>query len=137
MQKIFLKAATIVFLFGSLITFPAYLPWMTLGWVVTALIWQAKSRAMWPWLVGCVALMLVKRPGFAFSIWGFAMVALAVAAWDWWMCRKRDQQTKQEKSPVLAVLLLSAVTWLWIGRWIDANTSKRLVAYPQPRLHAR
>ncbi len=132
MQKIFFKAATIAFLFGSLITFPAYLPWMTLGWVVTALVCQAKNRAMWPWLVVCVALMLVKRPGFAFSIWGFAMVVLGVAAWDWWIRRKIDQQTKQRKSPVLAVLLLSAVTWLWGGRWFDANTSKRLVADGRP-----
>ena len=132
MKKILFEVITIAFLFGSLSTFPAYLPWMALIWVVLALIGQAKNRAMWPYLVGCVAIVLLKRPGFGVSIWGFAIVALGVAGWDWWLRRNADQQSSRKKAPIFAVLLLIAVGWLWTERWFDANTSTRLIADGRP-----
>jgi len=77
MQRILLAVSVIVLLFGSLITFPAYLPWMALVWIVLALISHTKSRAIWPWLLGCAAITIVKRPGFAISIWALLLSAVA------------------------------------------------------------
>jgi len=105
---------------------------MAFAWIVLALFSQIKDRAMWPWLVGCAAVTAVKRPGFAISVWAFVIVVLAVAAWDWWRCRRTDRLSSQTKPIISAVLLLSAVGLMWIGRWFDTNTSKSLVADGRP-----
>lgn len=132
MQRILLAVSVIALLFGSLITFPAYLPWMTFVWIVLALISRAKGRVMWPWLLGCVAVMIVKRPGCAISIWGFVIVLLAVAVWDWWGRPRDGRKSNRKKLRGFAALLLSAVACLWIGSWFDTNTSKNLVADGRP-----
>jgi len=132
MQRILLAVSVITLLFGSLITFPAYLPWMTFVWIVLALISHAKGRVMWPWLLGCVAVMIVKRPGCAISIWGFVIVVLAVAVWDWWGRPRDGRKSNRKKLRGFAALLLSAVACLWIGSWFDTNTSKNLVADGRP-----
>ena len=132
MQRILLAVSVIVLLFGSLITFPAYLPWMALVWIVLALISHTKSRAIWPWLLGCAAITIVKRPGFAISIWAFVIVVLAVAVWDWWKFPSSGGKSNRKKLCGFAALLLSAVACLWIGNWFDTNTSKHLVADGRP-----
>ena len=132
MQRILLAVSVIALLFGSLITFPAYLPWMAFVWIVLALISHAKSRAMWPWLLGCVVITVVKRPGFAISIWVFVIVVLAVAVWDWWKCPSDGRHSNRKELSGYAVLLLSAVTCLWVGNLFGTNTSKSLVADGRP-----
>ena len=132
MQRIFLAVSVIVLLFGSLITFPAYLPLMTLMWIGLALISQGKNCAMWPWLIGCVAIVFLKRPGFTTAIWIFGIVLLAVAVWDWLKGRGGERKVSRKMSYGVAVVLLSAVGWLWIARWLDANSSRRLIADGRP-----
>ena len=132
MQRILFSLGAIALLFGSLITFPAYLSWMALVWIVLALVSHANYRAMWPWLVGCGVITVIKRPGFGISIWALVIIVLAVATWDWWKGPSIRRQSSRKKFGVFAVVLLSAVAFTWVGRWFDANTSRSLVADGRP-----
>jgi len=132
MKGILTAVVLVILAFGSLITFPAYIPWMALIWIALSLIAIARNRPMWPWLATCVLIILMKRPGYTAGLAGFALVVIAVAIIDWRMLRNKPESMDFRRVAIFAFALAIATIFYGASRWYAANTSKLLVANQRP-----
>jgi acyl-CoA thioesterase I len=113
LKRIALIPVCVVFLFGSLLTFPNALPWMMLVWILVAggFNWAQKS-AEWP-LATLVVIVFVKNPEWSVAMIVFIGVCL-LATVAYWIRR-------QATGIVWWPLLLLMVAWVYF--WIDFGFS--------------
>src|SRR5207237_3659929 len=67
------------FLIASLLVFPAWIPWMILGWLAIAMLRHLRNQSAWPPLAIGLALVLVKRVAWGPEV-ALLLLMLAVAA---------------------------------------------------------
>jgi lysophospholipase L1-like esterase len=124
MKRITVIIAVIALVFGSLIAFPAYLPGMIAIWVTISLIANAVRQPMWPWLVGCLLIVIAKRPGWTFEFWIWLALFVSVIAVDWNTTRDLVAPWNRRRVVLLALILILGTTIYGVARWFAANTSQ-------------
>lgn len=122
----------VAFIFGSLITFPAYLHWMVACWIVVSLIAGTCQRPMWPWLLICMAILIVKRPGFAVEFWILLTTLGFVAVLDWQRADKSADSSGFRRIAILSIALVLANLSFGLTRWYAANASRQLTLDDRP-----
>lgn len=106
--RITYSVGVIVLIFGSLITFPAHTHWIASVWLLLSLIAFANKKPMWPWLVGCVAIIAIKRPGFTPEFWMLSVVFIIVAIADWRLDRDKPESFNIKRFVIYAFVLIGA-----------------------------
>ena len=87
---------------------------------------------MWPWLLACVAIVVVKRPGLTLGCWSVLIAFSAVALLDW--ISRRDKSESKEnvrhhkRLAASATVLMAATVFFATARWYAANTSAQCVS---------
>lgn len=132
MKRILSATAVILLVFGSLIVFPGYIQWLAFVWIVLALVAFYRDKQMWPWLVGCVLIVAIKRTGFTSEFLILAIAFLAVALADWRFKRQKPKQPNLQRLIVYSLVLVVATTWFGLARWFAANTTQALVVDSRP-----
>lgn len=132
MTRIFATIAVVVLVFGSLITFPAYIHWMVSIWLALALVACFRSRPMWRWLVPCLIILLIKQPGYTLEFWVFIFLVAGVSWIDWRTVRKQNEPTNSNRLVSLAIVLVSATVIYATARGYSTNTSRRLATDGRP-----
>ena len=133
MNRILITVIAVILKFGSLITFPVHLPWMVFMWLTLALFAFTIRQPMWPWLLACVVIISIKRPGFTIEFWVLAFAFTAIGFIEWRFRRKHDNNSLGLKTfGIYAVLLVAAATFFAAMRWFGANTSERIVSDGRP-----
>ncbi len=132
MKRICTTLFAVILAFGSLLTFPEYLPWLVFLWLSLALFAFANSRPMWPWLLTCVVIIIVKRPGFTVQFWVLILIFSAVGFVDWYARRKKEKSLTAVQIRLHILLLIAAATFFAAMRWLEANTTQQLVSDGRP-----
>lgn len=91
MKRVIFAVGVVVLIFGSLISFPADIPWMSFIWLVLSLIANANRKPMWPWFAGCVLIIAIKRPGYTAEFWILTILFVVVAFLDWRALRRKHE----------------------------------------------
>jgi len=131
-KRLLFTIGLVVLVFGSLITFPAYIPWMAFLWAAISLIALIKHRPMWPWLVCCVLIVAGKRPGYTTEFWFLAALFSFVAFIDWRSSRGKRESLNRKRAALYALVLITATTAYGVMRWKAANTSRHPVLDDRP-----
>ena len=126
MKRILIAVGVVISIFGSLISFPAHLHWMASFWLMLSLIAFAKNKPMWPWLIGCVLIIAIKRPGYVAEFWILASLFIAVAFIDWRAIHEKSESLKLKRLAIYALVLIAATTIYGGARWYASNTSRQL-----------
>lgn len=126
MKRILVCIGFVFLLFGSLISFSAHLHWMSLAWIVVAMVALAQSKPAWPWLVGLTSILLIKRTGLTVELFALIFVLLAVSIWDGMVRKKNDELASKKQLVVGFCFLLGALTIFSIIRWVKTNPSNKL-----------
>jgi hypothetical protein len=121
MNRILTTVIAVILTFGSLITFPEHLPWMVFMWLTLALFAFTIRQPMWPWLLACVVIISIKRPGFTIEFWVLAFAFAAIGFIEWRFRRKHDNSLGLKLFGVYAVLLVAAATFFAAMRWFGAT----------------
>lgn len=124
MKRSAIVASVIVLIFGSLITFPAHLPWMASIWLMFSLIAFVNKKPMWPWLVACVLFLAIKRPGFTLEFWMLAALYIIVSVVDWKTTRGKPESSNTKRFVIYALVLTVATMTYGVTRWFASNTSR-------------
>jgi lysophospholipase L1-like esterase len=132
MKRILVAVEMVILVFGSLIVFPAYIHWLVFAWLVLSLVAFGRDKRMWPWLVGCILIVAIKRPGFTPEFLILAIAFLAVAYADWRSYDKKPQQLNLRLMLTYSLILIVAISWFGLTRWFAANTSQTLIADNRP-----
>ena len=126
MKRVVFAVGVVALIFGSLITFPAYIHWMASLWLVLSLIAFAKNRPMWPWLVGFVLIIAIKRPGYTPEFWILSSLFIIVAFVDWRAVREKRESLDLKRMAIYAFILIASTTTYGVTRWFAVNTSRHL-----------
>jgi len=126
LKRVSISIGVIALVFGSLITFPEYLPWMMSVWLLISVAMGFKEFPMWPWLVGCALIVAAKRPGFTPEFWMFIISVLGVALADWQTRNKRSESHNTKRLAIFAAVLLSVTTVYGVTRWLASNASQKI-----------
>ena len=132
MKRIPFTLAVVALVVGSLITYPAHMPWMVLLWLAVSLIAGVRGKPMWPWLVTCVLISAIKRPGFTPEFWGLLVLFSLAAGVDWWAARKSPEKNVRTRLAISALVLLAATGNYGVTRWLAANASRQFMADNRP-----
>jgi lysophospholipase L1-like esterase len=115
---------------GSLLTFPAAIPWMIALWLSWHTWSVARHRPAWPPLAGCLAILLIKRTPWAPALVLLGVVMLAAAVFHLFLTRVIRLPRLWE----FARATLAAVWITWAAAAIhwyqDARCRLRMVADP-------
>lgn len=105
LTRIVLIPICVVVPFGSLLTFPAALPWMMLVWILVAggFYWKQKSAAL-P-LAILIVIVVIKNPEWSTAMIVFVGVCLLATSIYWF----RDKSTDKIWWPLLLLL----ATWVY------------------------
>ncbi len=123
MKRILTCIGFVVLLFGSLISFPSWLAWMASVWVFVGLAAAAKDKPVWPWLIGLVVVLLVKRPGWTMELWVLLLVLSAVALRDWRSRNGSDKSFNRKWLLFGSGALVVTLVNFHAARWIKTNPS--------------
>ncbi len=132
MKRICTAVFVAIFAVGSLLTFPAYLPWMVFLWLSFALFAFTNSRPMWPWLLTCVAITIAKRPGFTTHFWALILIFSAVGFADWRSRRQKEELLTPRRIYFSPLPLIAAAIFFAAMRWFEANTTQPFVSDGRP-----
>ena len=132
MKRIAVALCLVIFVFVSLIVFPAYLPLLALSWLILSLLAFARNKRMWPWLIGFIAILTVKRPGFTFEFFVLAIAFISVACHEWQASRQNSKPMNVRRCGTYALVLILATTIYGLTRWFAANTSQTRIADGRP-----
>jgi len=114
----------------SLLTFPAYLPWMIAGWIIVHAWRSLRGKAGWAPLVVCVFVLIAKN---VYRSWPFCVLVaamLVVAVWRF-VVRKRAAEISTLSVAVSLTGLAAAwgfLTWSWES---SAHTSRHSQWQPE------
>jgi len=111
------------FLAASLLVFPAWLPWMIVGWLILAGVRFYRARPIWPPLAFCIGILLVKRVDWSPSVLVLLLLLIAVAVLD----------PLSRRKPIFNLAWLLATILLvpaWIGMAIAWTTSTHTSRHP-------
>jgi acyl-CoA thioesterase-1 len=106
------------FLIASLVVFPAWLPWMILGWLLLFAIRRFRGKSGWPPLALGVAIVLIRRVDWAPGLVALGLLMILAAAMDRLPERKPALRTA---AVIVAFALVPAwlfMAWDWsrVGR---------------------
>jgi len=87
---------------------------------------------MWPWLVACVFIVSIKRPGYTTEFWILSLLFIAVAFLDWRAMREKPEGVDLRRLVISALMLIAATTTYGGARWFATNTSQQLAADDRP-----
>ena len=132
MKRISIALGVIVLILGSLLTFPAHLHWMVSIWLLLSLIASVNQKSMWPWLVGCVLILVIKRPGFTPEFWGLTALFILVATIDEAMVRNKLEPVSKMHLTTFALVLVAATAMYGATRWFGSNSSRRYKVDERP-----
>ncbi len=132
MKRIAITVGVIALVFGSLITFPAHLHWMVSVWIVFSMVACANKKPMWPWLVGCVLIIAIKRPGLTPEFWVLVVLFIVVALVDWRKNRDKPESLNIKRSAIYALVLIAATSAYGVTRWFASNTSGQFILDERP-----
>jgi lysophospholipase L1-like esterase len=132
MKRVAIAVGVIVLIFGSLITFPAHIHWMVLVWMVVSLFAFANRKPMWPWLVGCVLIVALKRPGYTAEFYVLATLFFTVGLVDWRALPGKAEPLDRKQLACYALVLIAATATYGVTRWVAANTSRQLTLDARP-----
>jgi acyl-CoA thioesterase-1 len=121
-QQVLRRLAFYPFLIASLLVFPAWIPWMILGWLGIAAARLFRKKRLWPPLTVCFVLILVKRVAWGPEMTLLLIVLAAAAAVD--AIARRKTSWAGWVRPVFGGLLASwmLLAWHWHR---DAHTLRR------------
>lgn len=122
----------VAFVFGSLMAFPAYLHWMVTAWIIVSLFAGTCKKRMWPWLLGCIAISLLKRPGYTAEDWILLCVLSLVAVVDFQKTPKSEGSLGFIKPQFLLIALVLVNLYYGFARWYGSNTSRQMIADGRP-----
>jgi acyl-CoA thioesterase-1 len=109
------------FLIASLVVFPAWMPWMLLGWLLLFAIRRLRGKAGWPPLALGVAIVLFRRVDWAPGLVVLGLTMIAGAVMDRFRERKPSIRTA---SVVVACALVPA--WLFMAwEWSRVGQTSR------------
>lgn len=111
------------FLFASLLVFPAWLPWMILGWLLLAGLRFRQAKPLWPPLAFCLGILLVKRVDWSPAVVIVLLLLVAAIALD---LLTRKKPALKKASIVAAGLLIPA----WIAMAITWTTGTHTSRHP-------
>ena len=132
MKRILACIACVLHLFGSLISFPAWLTWVATVWMTVAVIAFANNKPAWPWLLGITAVLVTKRPGFTVELFVLLCVLLGLALIDW-RRRTNENQTSRKRDLAIGVCtLVAALLFFEITRWHKTNPSEKHILDDRP-----
>ena len=132
MKRILAALFLVVLVFGSFIVFPCHLHWMGFCWLTCSLTAFAKNKRMWPWLLGFILILTIKRPGFTVEFFGLVAAFLTVAGVDWRAARKNQVPNSLRRFVVYALILALPTAAYGATRWFAANTTQALIADGRP-----
>ena len=132
MKRILAAFSLVILVFGSLIVFPRNLHWLALCWLILSLIAFARNKRMWPWLVGFIVILTIKRPGFTLEFLILAIAFISVAYVDWRAAQQNSEGLNLRRLATYSLILALATTTYGVMRWIGANTSQTLIADARP-----
>ncbi len=106
------------FLVASLLVFPAWLPWMLLGWLLLFAIRRVRGKAGWPPLALGVAIVLFRRVDWAPGLLALGPLMIAAAALDRLRGRKPFLRTAALVAGCCLVPAWLFMAWDWsrVGR---------------------
>ncbi len=132
MKRIAFVVGVVGLIFGSLITFPAFIHWMAFAWVAISLIAFVKNKPMWPWLVGCVLIIAIKRPGYTAEFWLLSTLFIVVAWVQWRAVQRKPPSLEFKRLAIYTLVLIAATTTYSVARWSGANTSRQVILDERP-----
>lgn len=115
------------FLVGTLLSFPAALPSVLVGWLALFGLRLARGKPGWPTLLTAVALVLIKRVDWPPSLVVLGLLMLAAAGLDHY---RREKAALRVAALVAAAALVPAwlvMAWQWGG---VGHTSRRPALQP-------
>jgi len=122
LNRVLRRLAFYPFLVAALLVFPAWLPWMILGWLLLFAVRRFRGRPGWPPLAMGLALVLFRRVDWAPGLVVLGLVMIAAAVLD----------RVRERNPALRIAALVAAGALipaWLGMTWDwtrvGHTSRR------------
>lgn len=116
---------SVLFLFGSLLTFPKYIPWIIFLWVCIAIGRMVQRKSIYPVLAICLTVVLIKRTGFTTELLVLALSFIAIG----WMDSRIDRSSTNVKATtrmqmsMMACALLAATLFFGVVRYCGTNTS--------------
>ncbi len=132
MKRIIATITVVALVFGSLITFPAYLLWMAAIWLGIAVVALAMNKPAWPWLGSCVLIILIKQPGYTIGFWLCLTTVVAVAVLDWRSRKKKQESISRKRLTVFVLILATPLIGYGAERWFAVNASQLHVADQRP-----
>jgi len=121
-KQVLRRIAFYPFLIASLLVFPAWLPWMILGWLGIAAARHVQKKSAWPSLLICLAIILTKRVAWGPEL-ALVLILLAAGAGVEAMARRKPSWAGWVR-PVFGGLLAAwmLLAWHWHR---DAHTPRR------------
>jgi lysophospholipase L1-like esterase len=117
------------FLAASLLVFPAWLPWMMLGWFVIAAVRRRLGKSAWPALGLCVGILLGKRMDWPPALIVLGLLTLAAATLDFLRQRRPSLARAAAIAGLCIVPAWAWMAWSWSG---VGHTSRRPVLDGRP-----
>lgn len=122
-RQVLRRLAVYPFLIASLLVFPAWIPWMVACWLAVAAVRLRRGLAIWPPMLTCLAILLVKRSDWGPGLW-LLLPALAAAS-------AIDGQSRRKPSWGKArAVAFSAVLVCWLALSIQWPSSERTSQRP-------
>jgi acyl-CoA thioesterase I len=125
LDRILRRLAFYPFLVGALLVFPAWLPWMILGWLLLFAFRRFRGRPGWAPLAMGVALVLFKRVDWAPGLVVLGLLMILAALLD----------RVRERKPALRIAALVAAGALvpaWLGMTWDWTRVGHTALRPAP-----
>lgn len=123
--RIGLAVGSIVIVFLSLMTFPAGIPWMVGLWLLGAITCMAFRFPVWPLLLVCAVVLLIKRPGFTAEFFVVETLLITVAVVDF-LARKKCPRLSLRQQGLIGCLLVIGWCVFSFLRY-EATNSRRTV----------
>ncbi len=120
-MRVLRLVVVLAFLLGSLLSFPAVLPWMVGPWIGWHTWRVARRRSAWLPLAGCAVVLLAKQPAWTAGVVAMLVVLVAVTGLHAWVRRSGSAGWGRR-----AAWLGAAGLWIaWAAMAIDWHTSVR------------
>ena len=130
LTEVSITVARMALVVGSLLAYPAALPWLVAFWLLGATVLVARGRHGWPALAACLGIVIVKRFFWPTGVVVFGVVAvLATGLGIGWHVRRREPPPQKAALGIVLVLwlLLGAMAWDWHA---TSHTTLRPVLQP-------
>ena len=130
MKSILTGTGIVVLVFASLLTFPEHLHWILGGWAGLALLNRAVGKPVWPWLFGAALIFAIKQPGYTFEYWAVITAFVVTALHD--ALTKKTNRGRTGQSLGYGLLLMAAIAFFAVQRWLGSNCSEQRIADGRP-----